>query len=78
MLVSQWETLFLTEDDVQLMRDFIKWVTGKKMRIKPSLNPSNTIGALTHWRLLGILISRVEERNVPWYCSDQPSSTEKR
>ena len=72
------EHYFLTEDDVQLMRDFVKWVTGKDMRTKPTLNPPNTTGALTQWRLLGILISRVGEGNVSWYRSDQPSSMEKR
>ena len=72
------EPYFLTDDDVQVMRDFVKWVTGKEMRTKPTLNPPNTIGVLTHWRLLGILISRVGEKNVTWYRPDQPSSTEKR
>ena len=72
------EHYLLTDDDVQLMRDFVKWVIGKEMRTKPTLNPPNTIGALTHWRLLGILISQVGEENVTWYRPDQPSSTEKR
>ena len=72
------EHYFLTDDDVQLMRDFVKWVIRKEMRAKPTLNPPNTIGALTHWRLLGILISQVGEKNVTWYRPDQPSSTKKR
>ena len=72
------EHYFLTDDDVQVMRDFVKWITGKEMRTKPTLNPPNTTGVLTHWRLLGILISRVGEKNVTWYHPDQPSSTEKR
>ena len=44
-------------DPKEKQRDFIKWVTRKELRIKPTLNPPNTIGAITHWKLLGILIS---------------------
>ena len=33
------EHYLLTEDDVQVMGDFDRWVTGKVMRSKPTLNP---------------------------------------
>ena len=67
---------FLTEDDVQLMRDFVKWDkwdTGKKMRTEPTLNPPNTRCAYPVE-----VVRDIDQPSGGKDCSVQPLSMEKR
>ena len=54
----------LSEEDIDFLKNFHKWLTAQDLLAKPTKDPPSCVAALAHWRVVSTIINYIGEEKV--------------